>query len=208
MKNIYIERNIQSAKRYAKNWNRTKSARGNHIIHDYSIPSKLSWWDDVLFRVGSQIVVVWWTHPRMKYRDVCEDLAFNECSDYYVDWEIKTKKIQKPVGKTKSRKQTVAHEWLPPPEDHKTFYDKLRETEERILTTSDVVVKPHFKVKQLNWARAVDVCYPVEIIDQQSLEDMADDVKKVLTGQKTLDNLFDSSYTYTHNNWNTEHKPS
>lgn len=62
--------------------NQWRLGNGLYIPHEYPHPiKKLSWWDDVGFILNGRRIMVWWVHPRMKYADAIEDMAWKEAGD-------------------------------------------------------------------------------------------------------------------------------
>lgn len=215
MKNKHFEWLRANAKKYAKTWPRanTVNSDGNVLYHVYSEPKTEGWWDDVSFRLGSQIVIVWWTHPRLGFSDQTENLAMTACMHLYdrsETWLTSGKKIYKKIGKNKNRKRWVATRMPESSDTTKNWIKALRESEKEIRATTDIVVRPSMKIQQLSWARGVSLCMPVEAVDAASVNEMANIAKRLIKGETTLEELF-PGYTYTREDWakepfNTESK--
>lgn len=212
MKNKRFERNRVDAKKYLKKWWRRRELTelGNAIYHVYDNPENKKtegWWDDVAFVMGSQVVSVWWIHPRMAYHDKCSNLAQKATDEVMTypsgDLFDGSTKNYRYLGKNKKRKKIVSHTMAPINESYRIYFDKLHEFEAKFQKTGDVVIKPHMKVEQLHWCRGVSICMPVEAIDLISVEAMAELVKKILRGETTLEKEF-PDYTYTKDDWNRE----
>lgn len=205
MKNKEFERKIQSAKRYAKQWKHRLSAKGNYIPHCYDGSKKIGWWDDVFFRYGSQVIAVWWTHPRLQYQDQCYSIAYDEAvktkPEEKTDWFEGAEKIYEYLGKAKKRKRIAFYRLPTTAQSQRDWHDALKAREEELLKTSDVVIRPSITIKQYDWCRGVDICLPVEVIDKMSLEAMADLVRDVLSGRKKFSDLYPEGYTYTREDW-------
>ena len=209
MKNKHIESAIARAKIYAKSWrNGDLSPRGNFVPHCYESNNRTyAWWDDVSFKLGSQVVSVWWVHPRMEYKDKCHDLAYDAVVDQHPrrsadDMFANTTPIYKKIGKNKNRKRVIGYQaganWCG--DSMRDWFNIWRDKEKELLTTSDQIITPHLQVTQHAWGRGVSICAPIEIVDQPSLEDMADLVRQILRGETSVGELW-PEYTYTRENW-------
>ena len=206
MKNPAIEYKIKKAKAYAKKWHSTRnlSAKGNFVPHFYpsTATRALGWWDDVGFMMGSQVVMVAWVHPRLKYDNQCENLAYDQiahlrpttrCLDH-------STKVYKTAGKSKKRKSVYGFRLKDVTGDSAQWFNTWRDTIQKIRADNTVTVTPHFTVTQQDWCRFVSICVPLEVIDQQSLEDMADMVRSILRGETSVYELF-PDYSYTSQDW-------
>lgn len=214
MKHRAMERKIKMAKDYSKNWPRASdvSRRGNLVYHQYPVDSSRTqgWWDDVAFRFGSQLVLVIWTHPRMDYQDTCENLAYDnvvhlkpQADDH--NWLNDATKIHKFVGKNKKRKRVVAYRLKSSTllDQNREWYKVWDKEKLRVSASGEIEIKPYIKITQGHRHRMVRVCLPLEVIDQTSLEDMADVVRDILNGKSTIEGLF-PGYTYSSSNWLAE----
>lgn len=216
MKNKKMEQYKISAKHYAKHWQKQLNQDGNHLPHAYpeNERKKLAWWDDVFFKLGSQVVAVWWRHPRQHYCDLCEEqteLLF----PYPFDKNHTKRDFQpasyKKVGK--SRKKAVSLHLIEFDELTSQIYGdneiKRQFWEERntklteILNTSDFIVKPFIQIKQYDWCLAVDLCLPIEVLDAHSANEMAQITKRLLRRETTLAELY-PDYTYSKTDWQRE----
>ncbi len=74
MKNPHYELFSRLQKQHHRNKPWRLSHGGFFVPHDYSKmePDKLTTWDDVGFNLNGRRVIVWFQHPRCKYRDVIE----------------------------------------------------------------------------------------------------------------------------------------
>lgn len=211
MKNKYFDLMRASSKKYAKNWKRQHevNADGNVLYHVYDNPDcqkTEGWWDDVAFKLGSQVVIVWWTHPRMRFSDVTSDLAHTATDHMYDrsdDWLTGGEKIYKKIGKNKNRKRHIMTRMPESSTSTKNWVAALRDSEREIRATTDIVIRPSMKIEQISWARGVSICAPWEAIDVTSVNHMANEVKRILGGEVTLEELF-PGYTYTKDDWANE----
>ncbi|MDO5651583.1 MAG: hypothetical protein Q4G13_05550 [Moraxella sp.] len=202
MKNKNFERKRQQAKRHAKKYNPANgfNEQGNHVIHSYEEKRELGWWDDVDFMLGSQRIHVAWIHPRTHYEDLCSELAHKQKPYPYNTLKPLDKKPIYPTKGTKrQRKKAKFFEWTIP-EERKNYFEELRKLENEILQSSDIVVRPYFKVEQLDWCRFVNVCLPIEVVDEATLNNMANIVRQLLARTTTLDELY-PNYQYDKNDW-------
>lgn len=205
MKNKAIEHRIRQAKHYAKTWGHQHrlNAQGNYIVHDYDTPRLLSWWIDVSFKLGSQIISLSWIHPRQYYQDLCEEFIDHQMPPLDIPAKdilpIQTINYKK-LGKNGNRKKVVSYtmgefhpEFLARAEQKRTALDTL-------LTTSDITAKPFIQIKQLNWCRSVHLCVPIEVLSEDDANRLVDIAKQLITRQTTLDELY-PDYEYNKNHW-------
>jgi hypothetical protein len=208
MKNRQFEKNIEKAKRFVKRWKMTHklTKRGHYVPHSYTgVEKALSWWDDVFFPLGSQLVVVNWTHPRTRYKDAVEELAYEEANkrepqpDYNLFGEAEP--VYEKVGNG-NRKKIIA--WrLPSAASNPAlkWANEWRRIEEEMLPKSNIVIRPSFNVKQRPWGRVVDICMPIEVKSQADVEDLATYVRAVLTGVAAFESCYPDGYSYGCNDW-------
>jgi hypothetical protein len=208
MKNKQFEKNVETAKRFVKQWKATHrlTKRGNYVPHSYEDGEKaLSWWDDVYFPLGSQLVIVNWTHPRMRYRDAVADVAYDEMvkrrpPPKYDSFE-KSTPIYKKVGNGK-RKRVIARRLAPSfSSSVKEWNDEWRQLKKEMLLKSDIIIRPSMTVKQMSHARVVDICMPIEVKSQADVEDLATYVRAVLTGVAAFESCYPADYSYGCNDW-------
>jgi hypothetical protein len=115
----------------------------------------------------------------MRYLDKCEDLAYNEVQHLYPkpelasDWLSKDTPIWKKQGK--SRKKVVGYKISQNDSrsQRKLWYDEFKKASERCKTTSDIVVHPSIKIEWLNYGKGIDLCYPVELRNEQEITEFA-----------------------------------
>jgi hypothetical protein len=179
--------------------------RGNYVPHSYTEDKFLSWWDDVFFPLGSQLIAVYWTHPRTRYKDEVESASYDELVNRrplpkYDLFEQSTP-IYRKLGKS-GRKRVVA--WRLPTtisSDVTEWNEQWQQVEKQMLVKSDIVVEPSMYVKQMNWARVVHICTPIEINSREDVEGLAELVKDVLTGAISFESCYPSDYSYSCNDW-------
>lgn len=195
MKHKRLESLRRAAKRYAQNWQRPLTEDGHYVPHIYEGEKKLGWWDDVFFKMGSQVVALWWIHPRMAYQDACDEQAWE-----WVNTDFPLRKgepVWKRVGRSRKK---LAYSIMQPDENIAQRYAAFEKRADYIRRTSDIVITPYYTVKQYDWCRGVDVCMPVEVVNQSSLEHMARMMRNVLMGHCTFRALVDD-YTYGREDW-------
>jgi hypothetical protein len=192
VKNHNQQRKIAKAKQYAKTALSRRSydaKRGLVIYHCYrdenGTPYKTrGYWDDVAFKMGSHYVVVLWTHPRYEYAEHLDTIAYTEASEKFPstrapkDWLLPGKKNYKRVGA--SRKKVVSYQMEF--EERDGFFECWKSRLDELCRTSDYVQYPHINVKQQDYCRMVSICYPLEVVDEDSLELLANVVKSYLAG--------------------------
>lgn len=213
MKNPFIEKKRQHAKQYAQNWQRQLNSQGNYFQHIYLKTERKQFdcWNDVSFKLGSQIVAVWWEHPRLHYQNLCENLVDTQLEEpkhpINMFSEEVYMKFYMPVGK--SRKKVKHSGCLKIPGDNpyeaewEQYFKQYEILLNQALNQSDFVVYPSIKVEQLNRCRGVNLCLPIEVVDEQSANEMAKIAKSLLLRETTLAELF-PDYAYTKENWQQE----
>lgn len=203
MKNKHFDWKRSQAKKYAKTWHRANklTSLGNALIHCYDNPHDMGWWDDVAFKLGSQVVMVWWIHPRMAFSDQTKDIAYNLLPPApEFDAFKRSTPNYKRVGKNKKRKKIVSYTMAPVHKSWTDWADDWDKATEQVRRTTDLVIRPSIKVEQLSWCRGVSLCIPEEAIDAPSVEKVAEIAKKLLRGETTLEELY-PDYTYTRHDY-------
>ncbi len=210
-KNKEFERRRHAAKKYAKtDWTNSRlNSEGNYVYHCYDNPDfkkTEGWWDDVSFKFGSQKVVVAWIHPRMAFSDETNDMAhlvFKPAPK----WDIlkNSRPIYKKVGSKRNRKKIVAWETGSSDknksrDNFKKWMDELGIFLESFRAKTDLVIQPSIKIEQMDYCRYVSLVCPIEVVDEASLDKMAELTRKLLRGETSLEKEF-PDYTYTKDNW-------
>lgn len=204
MKNQSTERKIKKAKRYAKSWAGTRqlNEQGNYIVHSYEEPKEVSWWDDVSFKLGSQVVVVWWIHPRQHYQDLCEQRIDEQMPSPPIsadDFLEGSTPNYKKVGKNGNRKKIVSYTLPPFSQELSDYYERKKQATNELLKFGDVVAKPFIKIKQYDWGRGVELCVPIEVLNENDVNELVEIAKKLITRQTTIDELFPNCQYDKHN---------
>lgn len=205
MKNPNKERIYRLMRQYHRH-HQWRLENGLYIPHAYPNPiKKLSGWDDVGFILNGRRIMVWWVHPRMKYADVIEDMAWKEAGDPPLrgaDIFEPSEKQWKKVGR--SRKKVIAYRSHPMPDTQRDYYTKLRAIEMRMESDGiDLVVHPSMSVEILSWCRGVSICIPLEVRDKDELNALATLVRRLLKGETTLADEF-PGYQYKRGDWLSE----
>jgi hypothetical protein len=216
-KNKFIEKMREASKRWKKtqafNEGRYRSwdpKLGIKVYHLYGGEYKKDkgWWDDTAFIEGSQQVSVAWVHPRMRYSDECDEIAWKETDHLYPRkkdqplFEIETTNY-KYLGKNKKRKRAVSHTMKPASEEFTKYYEILDAKKKEVQKTGDVVTTCSMSVEQLKHCRWVEICYPIEVVDEASLKEMADFVRACIRDRSLFDRTW-GEYKYTKEDWNRE----
>lgn len=215
MKNRHIEKLRAQAKAYARSNKRTNgkqwdSKRKIYVYHLYSPEGtpeykKYSYWDDVSFYHGSQMISVWWTHPRYHYSDELSHLAYEQVSEKYkkpvLSLDDAGEKIYKAVGKNKKRKRHVGtrinHQF------NQQFYDEWKQVTNEYRNTSDMAVKCSYTIQQYGYCRGIDLCAPFEVRCEDDLVTLVEFVKKCLADPTHFKRTF-GDYAYTKETWISE----
>ncbi len=205
MKNQHEELLRRIMKQYHRH-NQWRLENGLYIPHAYPLPlNKLSWWDDVGFILNGRRIMVWWVHPRMKYADAIEELAWKEAGEPPLrgaDLFEPTEKQWKKVGR--SRKKVIAYRSHPTPDIQKDYYSKLATIKKRMDTEGiDMVVHPSMSVETLSWCRGVSLCIPIEVRNKAELSSLATLARRLLKGETTLADEF-PGYQYGRGDWLSE----
>jgi hypothetical protein len=178
---------------------------GFFIPHLYPKPGKLSWWDDIGFILNGRRIIVWWVHPRMKYADAINDLAWKEAGDPPArseDMFASSEKQWKKVGR--SRKKVVSYLCQPTPYSQQDYYAKLHAIEARMESEGiDLVVRPSISVKRLAWCFGVELCIPIDVRTDAEVRALAGLAKQLLKSETTLFREF-PAYAYGRGEWLAE----
>lgn len=195
-KQFEIKRNL--AKAYSRKWKYASSTiDGIFLYHSYSTPKTHGWWDDVSFKVGSQVIVVAWQHPRMKFADLTSDEAYKIIGPSGGHHIIEKTPIYKKLGK--NRKKVIATSFDYQPVDP-TWFNRLREKTVEIRKETDIVVRPSIEIDQLDYCRFVSLVAPIEAVDEESVLDMGRIARRIIRGDTSLEELF-GDYVYTKEDW-------
>ena len=206
MKNNYQER-LRNRARLAHRNSDWDGGRGSVItMHVFEPTRLLSLWDDISFVLNNRRVMVWWVHPRMKYRDAIDDAAWKQVGDFpsHEAHLLSGEKIFKSAGK--SRKRIVAYRSPTTPDALASHYEKLWAIKRQLQRDGiDHTVAPSMSITHLNWCTGVDLCVPVEIRCQADADALAALARKLLTREATLATEF-PGYAYGRVEWLAEAK--
>ena len=201
MKNPYKERLYRRMKQHHLH-HQWRLDSGLMIPHMYPKPVNLSWWDDVGFILNGRRIMVWWVHPRMKYADAINDLAWQEAGDppfHSADIFDSSEKQWKKVGR--SRKKVTSYLTRQTPDAQRAYYDKLSGIKMRMQSEGiDLIVRPSMSVEILPGCRGVSLCVPIEVRDKKELSELAVLAKRLIKGETTLAKEF-PVYQYGREDW-------
>ncbi|MDO9204135.1 hypothetical protein [Methylotenera sp.] len=205
MKNPHKERLYLRMRQYHRHHQWPVGGSGLFIPHAYPKLLNLSWWDDVGFILNGRRIMVWWMHPRMKYTDAINDLAWQEAGDpplHGADLFERSEKQWKKVGR--SRKKVISYVTRQTPDAQWAYYDKLNSIEMRMQSEGiDSVISPSLSVEILPWCRGISLCAPIEVRDKKALSDLAALAKRLIKGETTLIKEF-PKYQYGREDWQLE----
>lgn len=178
---------------------------GLFVPHSYAESRTLSWWDDVGFILNRRRVMVWWTHPRMKYADSITDMAWQQAGEppqqggqLFLAGEKQWKKVGR------SRKKVVAYRSPPLADAQKEYYTRLASIEARLQDQGiDLTVRPSVSVTSLNWCTGIAACIPVEVRSREDIGELAALAKRLLKREVILTDLF-PDYKYDRADWLSE----
>lgn len=169
----------------------------------------MTYWDDTGFILNGTYIAVWLQHPRLAYDDAVDDLAHAANPPY----EDKTSlndlfsdagKIYKKVGKSGKRKKVIAYKTNRlNNDDFMVWYHAVKVKKAKIAETSDLEIKPSFKVESLSWCRGVSICAPMEIRGVNDLRNLVKLVKDILLCKTNIQKEF-PDYVYNKANWIAE----
>lgn len=206
MKNKKMEQYKISAKHYAKHWQKQLNQDGNHLPHAYpeNERKKLAWWDDVFFKLGSQVVAIWWVHPRQHYADLCENLLDKQINmpdtASCFEWG---EKIYTQVGKSRKKIKYYQTSSRYNDERWQLYFAQREQLRQNLLYENDLLVKPFMQIQQYAWGLGVNLCLPIEALDEMSVNEMAQIAKRLVRRETTLAKLY-PDYTYSKTDWQRE----
>ena len=206
MKNKFVEREYKKAKEYRKK--RRNDGSGYHVYHCYkdedgNLLKDKGYWDDVGVFKGSIYTCILWTHPRYEFDGHIRDKAvdrydsFNSKKMFDNDNFIKN---YKRVGK--SRKKVAYFTMNHSPDvgaERKSFADAFNEE----LATTTHIQRCSIKVSFKKNIRYIHVCYPIEVISEESLIQMADEVMGYYRNYNAFYEKY-GEYTYTVDDYHRE----
>ena len=165
MKNKYMEQLRLSQKLHGKG-----RSKGFKLIYDYSYRNdnnSLTWWDDLYFWLNGIRYFVAFVHPRMKYKDTCEQIVYDTLSPSCPEHkDIFTPYEYKQVGK--SRKKVEYYTMEDSGGDAYTEWLKMLWEEEKLLcASSDVCIRPFVRVEWLQRGKMIEVCAPYELLSEE-----------------------------------------
>ncbi len=159
--------------------------------HEYEPQRQLTWWHDLEFVMNNRRGMVWWIHPRMKYADAIDELAWNEAGKPprgAHDFDF-GKTSWKPLGR--SSKRIVAYQSPPIGSARTAYYEKLRGINARLRAESiEYVVSTSMTAAQTNWCTGVDLCIPIEIRRHEDAVALVELTRKLLKQKTTIDGGF------------------
>jgi hypothetical protein len=109
-------------------------------------------------------------------------------------------KNYKRLGKNKKRKRHVSTTMPGLKPQWQERYAQVKAATVEVRATTDLEIKPHMKIVQLAHGRGISLCMPIEAVDADSVEQIAEITKMILRGETTLDEMF-RGYVYTKQNW-------
>lgn len=207
MKNPFYQRRLRAMRLYHTSQRGCQFDAGVRAFHRYDefAADDLSWWDDCQIIVGGRRGMIWWVHPRFKYRNAIEDAAWAAAGNPpESDWlsDMRSRPIRKKVGKSRTR--IVAYEHGEPDAEYTAWSDRLRAEEDRLAAEGiDLTVQPAYSRCTLDWCTGLELCIPVELRNLGELKALADIGRRLLKNQTTLDALF-PAYEYGREQWLAE----
>lgn len=206
MKNPNQERLRRIMKQYHQH-HQWRLENGLFIPHAYPKFRKLSWWDDVGFILNGRRIMVWWVHPRMKYADAIEDMAWKEAGDPPIrgaDLFESSEKQWKKVGR--SRKKVVAYRSRQMPESQQDHYAKLRAIEKRLESEGiDLEIRPSMSLKSFYWCTGISLCIPADVRNREDVGVLVALARRLLKGETQLADEF-PGYKYGRMDWLSENE--
>ena len=203
MKNRHIESLIKKAKHYSTKWKRTTvvNSNKNHCHHLYDDKKTISWWDDVSFIHGSQVVTVWWVHPRTEYVDKVEGVAWDKMYPSYPETPFVTIPQYRKLGKNKKRKKIISHRVIT--DNIVGWHAQLEEVQKQVHLENDFVIRCYSKIEQFKWGKGISLCIPIEVLDENGIDNLARIAREILNRKVTVNQLF-PDYVYTKDNYVSE----
>ena len=201
MKNNRIERLYRVARAYHRS-NPWRLDQGLFIPHAYPEEKELSWWDDVGFILNRRRVMIWWVHPRMKYAEAIEDMAFKEAGEFPSGPEgfpVPGEKMWLRVGR--SRKKVVGQRSYPLLEIERTYLDDATMIGDRLRSEGiDLVICPSMSIQTLSWCTGVELCIPIEVRNNDELRALAILAKRLIKRETTITEMF-PNHKYDRSDW-------
>ena len=201
-------RHREKLRRQAKEYHRTNGLAadegGIQSRHVFEPDCLLSWWHDLGFVFNKRGMMIWWTHPRLRYADAISDAAWNEAGTPPKSASplFASEPQWKRVGR--SRKKIISYLARETPAELRRYYDHLQNIETRLRATGIVhQVSPALRVTQLKWGTGIDLCVPMELRTKEDAEAIVALSKKLLKRGTTLALEF-PEYQYGQIEWLNE----
>lgn len=210
MKNINQESKHRRIRQYQRKNPWRLNTEGLYVPHVYPEGRQLSWWDDVGFVLNGRRVMVWWVHPRMKYADAIEELAWAEIGELpsTVASSLEPNLCVKQYKRQgRSRKKVVGYKSAPQAAETTDFFNRLDMVQERIESEGiDLVVRPSMSVRTLDWCLGVELCFPCEVLTEADVVSLAQTVRQILKGGHSLAqaSAVPADYQYGRTEWLAE----
>lgn len=204
MKQDHIEQLKRKAKLHHRNNLGNSQYKDGILVHHLygkSNETKLTWWDDFGFILNDYQVSVAWTHPRCGYLDQTKTLAHETVSkhgnpQYNENFTHEHDPIYKRVGKSRKVVDSYNTRFF----NNSDYFEAVKKEHEKILVSSDLIIKPKMNPKWTNHSRFIYLCAPLEVRNENDLIVLADITRKLLRRETSIDDLF-PNYTYSKQNW-------
>lgn len=216
MKNKRIETLRRKAKALHKSNSRNRHyEHGVRILHSYDHYhdlEMLTWWDDFDFILNKCRVAVAWQHPRGRYIDEVENLAYSMALERfpYSASELKNSggfldsiPIFTKVGKSRKKIKFYTCDFTEKTEIEIKRREEWRRLEDSLALESDIKVTPTIRSEWTDHSRLISICIPIEVRNEDDVKVLASIVKSLLKRETTLDQLY-PNYVYTKHDWIAE----
>ncbi len=195
-----------SAKKYhsLNSWKLNKD--GIRVPHSYDNmrEDEPSWWDDFGFIYGKRRIMVWWIHPRMKYNDILEEMAWNKAEENpRIVPRLEDLRKSQPRISSENWRRILRRTYLPKePQDGLQLPDNWQSWRNLVkeLSSQDLGIKipPSCETEEIPWAQGLNVVLPVEVHCEADLVPLKDILEEWLSGNRKVLSEFP---VYTSQNW-------
>jgi hypothetical protein len=199
-----INKFIEQQKNRARQYHRQKcdnfsDGMISHHLYDQMTPDTLTFWDDAVFIVNDYRVALWWTHPRLHYKEFIEEEARNRTEGQRPDVDLFANAVPNYKRVGRSRKKIVSSTCASD-DRMRAYYDLLKTTEGVVEKEVPFIVEPFMKIKWYDWAKGMELCLPFEVRSVADLKALTEVARSLVMRKTTLHDLCGAN-VYTQADW-------
>lgn len=168
-------------------------------LYDQMKPDTLTFWDDAVFIVNDYRVALWWTHPRLHYKELIEEEARNRTEGQRPEVDLFANSVPNYKRIGRSRKKIVSSTCASD-DRMSAYYDLLKTTEGVVEKEVSFIVAPFMKIKWYDWAKGMELCLPFEVRCVDDLKALTEIARSLVIRKTSLQELYVAN-VYTQADW-------